>query len=51
MKTGHKISLIYSGITIGLLLIAGMVFYFFSSNYIRNLYFHYMQEKAHAVAE
>lgn len=51
MKTGHKISLIYSGITIGLLLIAGLVFYFFSSNYIRNLYFHYMQEKAHAVAE
>lgn len=51
MKTGHKISLIYSGITIGLLLIAGIVFYFFSSNYIRNLYFHYMQEKAHAVAE
>lgn len=51
MKTGHKISLIYSGITIGLLLVAGLVFYFFSSNYIRNLYFHYMEEKAHAVAE
>ena len=51
MRTGHKISLIYSGITIGLLLVAGMVFYFFSSNYIRNLYFHYMEEKAHAVAE
>lgn len=51
MKTGHKISLIYSGITIGLILIAGLMFYFFTSNYIRNLYFHYMQEKAHAVAE
>ena len=51
MKAGHKISIIYSGITIGLVLIAGLVFYFFSSNYIRNLYFHYMQEKAHAVAE
>ena len=51
MKTGHKLSLIYSGITIGLILIAGLVFYFFTSNYIRNLYFHYMQEKAHAVAE
>lgn len=51
MKPGHKISLIYSGITIGLLLVAGLVFYFFSSNYIRNLYFHYMEEKAHAVAE
>ena len=51
MKPGHKISIIYSGITIGLLLVAGLVFYFFSSNYIRNLYFHYMEEKAHAVAE
>ena len=51
MKPGHKISLIYSGITIGLVLVAGMVFYFFASNYIRNLYFHYMEEKAHAVAE
>ena len=51
MRTGHKISLIYSGITIGLLLVAGLVFYFFSSTYIRNLYFHYMEEKAHAVAE
>ena len=45
MKTGHKLSLIYSGITIGLILIAGLVFYFFTSNYIRNLYFHYMQEE------
>ena len=51
MKPGHKISLLYSGITIGLVLVAGMVFYFFASNYIRNLYFHYMEEKAHAVAE
>ena len=51
MTTGHKISLIYSGITIGLVLIVGLVFYFFASNYIRNLYFRYMEEKAHAVAE
>lgn len=28
MKTGRKISLIYSGITIGLIIIAGVVFYF-----------------------
>ena len=32
MKTGRKISLIYSGITIGLIIIAGVVFYFFASN-------------------
>ena len=51
MKTGRKISLIYSGITIGLIIIAGVVFYFFASNYVHNLYFHYLEEKAHAVAE
>lgn len=51
MKTGRKISLIYSGITIGLIIIAGVVFYFFASNYVHSLYFHYLEEKAHAVAE
>lgn len=51
MKAGRKISLIYSGITIGLIIIAGVVFYFFASNYVHSLYFHYLEEKAHAVAE
>jgi two-component system sensor histidine kinase ArlS len=51
MRTGKKISLIYSGITIGLIIIAGVVFYIFASNYVHNLYFHYLEEKAHAVAE
>lgn len=51
MKTGRKISLIYSGITIGLIIIAGLVFYLFASNYVHSLYFHYLEEKAHAVAE
>jgi signal transduction histidine kinase len=51
MKTGRKISIIYSFITIGLILITGVVFYFFSSSYTQNLYYEYLQEKAHAVAE
>lgn len=51
MKTSRKISTIYSLITVGLILIAGVVFYFFSSSYTQNLYYKYLEEKAHAVAE
>jgi two-component system sensor histidine kinase ArlS len=51
MKASRKISIIYSLITIGLILIAAVVFYFFSSGYTQNLYFKYLEEKAHAVAE
>nr|MBP7471365.1 HAMP domain-containing histidine kinase [Prevotella sp.] len=51
MKASRKISIIYSFITIGLILIAGVVFYFFSSGYTQNLYYKYLEEKAHAVAE
>ena len=51
MKTSGKISFIYSLITISLILIAGVMFYFFSSGYTQNLYYRYLEEKAHAVAE
>ncbi len=51
MKTSRKISIIYSFITVGFILIAGVVFYFFSSGYTQSLYFKYLDEKAHAVAE
>lgn len=50
MKDSRKISWIYSAITIGFVIIAGVVFYFLSSAYIENLYFKYLSEKAHAVA-
>ncbi len=50
MKESRKISWIYSAITIGFVIIAGVVFYFLSSAYIENLYFKYLSEKAHAVA-
>jgi two-component system sensor histidine kinase ArlS len=51
MKAIRKISIIYFLITIGLILIAGGVFYFFFSDYTENLYYKYLDEKAHAVAE
>ncbi len=51
MKTSRKISFIYSLITICFIMIAGVVFYFFSSSYTENLYYKYLDEKAHAVAE
>lgn len=51
MKIGNKISLIYSGITIGLVVIAGLIIYVCASNYTQNIYYHYLEEKAHALAE
>jgi len=51
MKASRKISTIYSLITTGLILITGVVFYFFSSDYTQNLYYKYLEEKAHAVAK
>lgn len=51
MKIANKISFIYSGITIGLVLISAFVFYFCASNNTKSIYFDYLEEKAHAVAE
>lgn len=50
MKESRKISLIYSAITITLVVMAGGLFYFLSSSFIENLYYKYLSEKAHAVA-
>ena len=51
MKIGNKISLIYSGITIGLVVITALLFFFVAFNYTQSIYFSYLEEKAHAVAE
>jgi len=51
MKTGSKISLIYSGITIGLVVITALLFLFVASDYTNDIYYHYLEEKAHALAE
>lgn len=50
MKASRKVSLIYSFITIGFVIIAGMVFYVFFSHRTENLYYHYLEEKARTVA-
>lgn len=51
MKTGNKISLIYSGITIGSVVITALLFLFIASDYTNDIYYHYLEEKAHALAE
>ncbi len=50
MKAGSKVSFIYSLITIGLVTIAGIVFYMFFSHNTESLYYHYLEEKARTVA-
>lgn len=50
MKASRKISWLYSAITISLVVLTGVVFYFVSSGYVENLYYKYLSEKAHAVA-
>lgn len=51
MKTGNKIALFYSAITIGVIVLATLVFYLVSTNYISRLYSSYLTEKAYATAE
>lgn len=51
MKTGNKIALFYSAITIGVIVMATLVFYLVSTNYISHLYSSYLTEKAYATAE
>lgn len=50
MKTSGKISLIYSVITISLVVIAGIVFYLGTAHYTDSLYFQYMEEKGRVMA-
>lgn len=50
MTTGKKISLIYSAITLLLVMVVGVVCYVVFSRYTERVYFNYLEEKAHAVA-
>lgn len=50
MKTGQKISLMYSTITILIVIMVGGIFFFYSSTYAINLYYKYLEEKAHIIA-
>ena len=50
MKTGNKIALFYSAITIGVIAVVTLVFYLVSTSYISRLYYSYLTEKAYATA-
>lgn len=51
MKTGSKIALFYTLVTIGVIAVVATVFYFGTSAYIERLYYSYLTEKAYATAE
>lgn len=51
MKTGNKIALFYTTITIGIIAMVTVIFYFVATNYISRLYYSYLTEKAYAIAE
>lgn len=46
MKTGNKIALFYTAITIGIISVVTVVFYFVATDYISRLYYSYLTEKA-----
>lgn len=50
MTTGKKISIIYSAMTLALVILAGAICYVVFYRYTENVYFSYLEEKAHAVA-
>lgn len=51
MKTGNKIAFFYTAITVGVIAIVTVAFYFITTNYISRLYYSYLTEKAYATAE
>lgn len=51
MKTGNKIAFFYTAITVGVIVIVTMAFYFIATHYINRLYYSYLTEKAYATAE
>ena len=51
MKTGNKIALFYTAITIGIISVVTVVFYFVATDYISRLYYSYLTEKAYATAQ
>ena len=51
MKTGNKIAHFYSAITIGVIAVVTLVFYWVSTSYISRLYYSYLTEKAYATAQ
>ena len=51
MKIGSKIAMFYTIITVGAIAVVFLVFSFFTSRYINNLYDFYLSEKAFLTAQ
>lgn len=51
MKTGNKIAFFYTAMTVGIIAIVTIIFYFVATSYISRLYYSYLTEKAYAIAE
>lgn len=51
MKTGNKIALFYSAVTLGIIAAVTLCFYLLAIRYIERLYYSYLTEKAYATAE
>ena len=51
MKTGNKIAFFYTAMTVGIIALVTVAFYFIATNYISRLYYSYLTEKAYATAE
>lgn len=51
MKTGNKIALFYSAVTLGVIAVVTLCFYLIATRYIERLYYSYLTEKAYATAE
>lgn len=51
MKTGNKITLFYTTVTIGIITLAAVVFYIVATGYINRLYYSNLTEKAYIIAQ
>lgn len=51
MKTGNKIAFFYTAMTVGIIAIVSIIFYFVTTGYIDRLYYSYLTDKAYATAE
>lgn len=51
MKAGNKIALFYTAMTVGVIALVTIVFYFITTSYISRLYYSYLTDKAYATAE
>ena len=51
MKTGNKIALFYTAVTVGIVAVVAVIFYFFTARSVSRLYYSYLTEKAYVIAQ